>query len=96
MPRMLVRVVSDQPDEYMGKKGLVKTQVLTVQDFCASGQRLKDNFDYVMSDAEKADYAGKLLEKVIVLDIIEMRPPPFGSRLRASGRINSITPDAKK
>lgn len=96
MARMQVRVVSDQPDEYTGKKGLVKTHVFTCQDICPSGARLKDNFDYVLSDAEKEKLAGKMLDKEMVLDVIELRPPPFGSRLRASGRIVSTTLDPKK
>jgi hypothetical protein len=94
--RLNVRVVSDQPDEYQGKKGLVKTQVFTCQDICPSGARLKDNFDYVLSEAEKLEYAGKGLDKQIVLDIIELRPPPFGSRLRAAGRIYSFPAEPKK
>ena len=88
MARMKVQVVSDQPDEYTGKKGLVKQQVLTVRDICPSGFRMKDNFDYVLSESEKEKYAGKLLDRNIELNIIELRPPPFGSRLRASGSIN--------
>ena len=92
---MQIRVVSDQPDEYTGKKGLVKTHIFTCQDVCPSGQRLKDNFDYVLSDPEKEKFAGKMLDKEITLDVIELRPPPFGSRLRASGRIH-LTPLDKK
>lgn len=93
---MRVRVFSDQPDEYQGKKGLVKNQVLTCQDSCPSGARLKDNFDYVLSETEKEKFAGKLLDKEIVLDVIELRPPPFGARLRASGRIFETPIDGKK
>jgi hypothetical protein len=95
MPRLTVRVVSDQPDEYQGKKGLVKTQVFTCQDLCPSGARLKDNFDYVLSEEEKTKWAGKMLDKTIVLDVIELRPPPFGTRLRAGGRIHSTELDKK-
>jgi len=96
MPRLKVRVTSDQPDEYTGKKGLVKTHVFTCQDLCPSGARLKDTFDYVLSDTEKEKFAGKMLDKEIELDVIEFRPPPFGSRLRANGRIHSTPLDAKK
>ncbi len=95
MPRMKVRVISDQPDEYMGKKGLVKTQVLTCQDLCPSGARLKDNFDYVLAETEKEGFAGKMLDQEMTLDVIELRPPPFGTRLRASGRISSSAPVIK-
>ncbi|HVU27387.1 MAG TPA: hypothetical protein VHG71_06585 [Verrucomicrobiae bacterium] len=90
-----MRIVSDQPDEYTGKKGLVKTQVFTCQDLCPSGARLKDNFDYVLSEPEKEKYAGKMLDKEIELDVIELRPPPFGTRLRSSGRIYSTPLDKK-
>ena len=92
---MQVRVVSDQPDEYQGKKGLVKTHVFTCQDICPSGARLKDNFDYVLTDGEKEKLAGKMLDKTLVLDVIELRPPPFGSRLRANGRIHETQLDKK-
>ncbi len=94
--RLKVRVISDQPDEYQGKKGLVKTQVFTCQDLCPSGARLKDNFDYVLSEPEKEKYAGKMLDKEMELDVIELRPPPFGTRLRANGRIHLTALDPKK
>ena len=90
MPRMSINVVSDQPDEYKSKTGvLVKSQVLSCQDLCPSGARLKNTFDYTLSDDEKEKYAGKLVDKVIVLDVTELAPAPFGGRLRARGRIHS-------
>jgi hypothetical protein len=86
---MRVNVVSDQPDEYKSKAGtLVKSQVLSCQDMCPSGARLKNTFDYTLSDDEKEKYAGKLLDKVIELDVTELAPAPFGGRLRARGRIH--------
>ena len=95
--RMKVNIVSDSPDEYKSKKGeLVKSQVLACQDICASGARLKNTFDYILSESEKEKYAGKLLDKHIELDITELAPAPFGGRLRARGHIYSTPLDSKK
>lgn len=98
MPRMKVNVVSDTPDEYKNKKTgeLVKSQVLSVQDVCPSGSRLKNTFDYPLSDTEKEKFAGKLVDKVIELDVTELSPAPFGGRLRARGHIHSTPLDAAK
>jgi hypothetical protein len=35
-----VLVMSDRPDEYTGKKGLVKQQIITVMDQSETGERL--------------------------------------------------------
>ncbi len=95
--RMRVNVVSDSPDEYKSKKGdIVKSQVLACQDICPSGARLKNTFDYILSETEKEKFAGKLLDKVIELDINELAPAPFGGRLRARGHIYSTPLDPKK
>jgi hypothetical protein len=37
-----------------------------------------------------------MLDKEMTLDVIELRPPPFGSRLRASGRIVKTPLDPKQ
>jgi hypothetical protein len=95
--RLKVNVVSDQPDEYKSKTGiLVKSQMLACQDICPSGARLKNTFDYTLSDEEKEKFAGKLTDKVIELDVTELAPAPFGGRLRARGRIHSTPLDVKK
>jgi hypothetical protein len=87
-----VLVTSDRPDEYVGKKGLVKNQVITCQDMDQSGYRLLMPFDYTLSEDEKAKYAGKLQDKQIVIGVRELMP--FGGRLRARGAI-VIGPDPK-
>lgn len=90
--QLKVSVISDRPDEYVGKKGLVKTQVITCQDVDPSGYRLLMPFDYTLSDDEKVKWAGKLQDKHIVIGIREL--VPFGGRLRARGAI--VTgPDGK-
>jgi hypothetical protein len=90
--QLKVTVISDRHDEYVGKKGLVKNQVITCQDVDPSGYRLLMPFDYTMSEDEKAKWAGKLQDKQIVIGVRELTP--FGGRLRARGAI--VTgPDGK-
>lgn len=83
--QLKVLVTSDRPDEYVGKRGLVKNQVITCQDVDPSGFRLLVPFDYTMSEDEKVKYAGKLQDKYIVVGVRELTP--FGGRLRARGAI---------
>jgi hypothetical protein len=78
-------VMSDRSDEYTGKKGLVKQQIITVMDLSETGERLAQPIEYAMSDEEKPGHAGKLQDKVINLGIRELIP--FGGRLRARGKI---------
>lgn len=80
-----VLVMSDRPDEYTGKKGLIKQQIITVMDLSETGERLAQPIEYAMSDEEKPVHAGKLQDKVINLGIRELLP--FGGRLRARGKI---------
>ena len=90
--KLTVNVISDRPDEYIGKKGLVKSQIITCQDVDPSGFRLLMPFDYTLSEEEKTKWAGKLQDKQIVIGVRELNP--FGGRLRARGAI--ITgPDGK-
>src|SRR5208283_5632659 len=53
-------VMSDRPDEYTGKKGLVKQQIITVMDQSETGERLAQPIEYALSDEEKPVHAGKL------------------------------------
>jgi hypothetical protein len=80
-----VLVMSDRSDEYMGKKGVVKQQVITVMDQSDTGERLAQPIEYAMSDEEKPIHAGKLQDKVINLGIRELIA--FGNKMRARGRI---------
>ena len=90
--QLKVNVISDRADEYVGKKGLVKTQVITCQDVDPSGYRLLMPFDYTLSENEKTKWAGKLQDKQIVIGVREL--VPFGGRLRARGAIIN-GPDGK-
>ena len=90
--QLKVTVTSERPDEYIGKRGLVKNQVITCQDVDPSGYRLLMPFDYTLNEEEKAKYAGKLQDRTIVVGVRELLP--FGGRLRARGAI--VTgPEAK-
>ena len=61
--------------------------------------RLVNTFDYTLAEDEKEKYAGKLLDKEIILGVCELIP--FGGRLRARGKIVQVmnleaAPAAKK
>jgi hypothetical protein len=81
-------VLSDRADEYTGKRGLVKQQVITVMDQSDTGERLAQPIEYSLSEDEKTTHAGKLQDKVINLGIRELTI--FGTKLRARGRIVGI------
>ena len=72
----------------MGKKGVVKQQVITVMDQSDTGERLGQPIEYAMSDEEKPLHAGKLQDKVINLGIRELMA--FGNKMRARGRIVGV------
>jgi hypothetical protein len=55
----------------------VKQQVIACQDVDPSGFRLLVPFDYTLTDDEKAKYAGKLLDKHIVIGVRELLPLPM-------------------
>jgi len=81
-------VQSERPDEYMGKKGLVRQQIATLFDQSEGDTRLAQALEYALSDEEKVQYAGKLQDKVITFGLREISP--FGSVLRARGKIVSV------
>ncbi len=78
-------VQSDRADEYTGKRGLVKQQIITVMDQSETGERLTQPIEYALSEDEKTAHAGKLQDKVINLGIRELTI--FGNKLRARGRL---------
>ena len=80
--------MSDRSDEYMGKKGVVKQQIITVMDVSDTGERLAQPIEYAMSEEEKPIHAGKLQDKVINLGVRELIA--FGNKMRARGRIVGV------
>jgi hypothetical protein len=81
-------VMSERPDEYTGKKGLVKQQIITVMDLSDTGERLVQPIEYALSDEEKTLHAGKLQDKVVNMGFREFIP--FGGRLRGRGKIVGV------
>ena len=92
--QLKVSVISDRPDEYVGKKGLVKSQIITCQDVDPSGYRLLMPFDYTLSEDEKIKMGWQTPRQSKLSSIGVRELVPFGGRLRARGAI--ITdPDGK-
>ena len=82
------QVISERTDEYTGKRGLVKQQVLTLLD-ADKTDRFINTFDYTMSHEEAELHSGKLCDKVIELGVHNF-DAMFNGRLRARGRIVSL------
>lgn len=80
-----VLVQSERADEYTGKRGLVKQQIINVLDTSESGERMTQPIEYSLNEEEKAVHGGKLQDKVIHLGIRELTF--FGTKIRARGRI---------
>ncbi len=81
-------VTSDKPNEYTGKKGLVKDQVLGLLDQEPGENRCGTMMEYALSETEKAQYAGKLLDKRIKFAITEILP--IGGRVKLRGKILEV------
>ena len=81
-------VLSEIPDEYTGKKGLVKSQVLNVLDAESGVNRLTQTMQYTLTEEEKLKYSGKLDNKVINLGIRQVSL--FGATVRVRGQIVSV------
>jgi len=81
-------VITDRADEYTGKKGLVKQQIITVIDQSETGERLTQPIEYSLSDEERAIHAGKLQDKLIDLGIRELSF--FGTKIRSRGKIMAV------
>jgi len=85
-----VTVISEETQEYTGKKGAVKILRLAVLDNEAKC-RFKQTFDYDLEATEKDRYAGKLVNKRLTLGISDF--VTFGGRLRAKGVILTVHGD---
>jgi hypothetical protein len=86
--QILVEVQSERAESYVGKKGQVNVVRLSCMDRCPSGARLINTFDYELSDEEKLQYAGKVTDKKLKLNVTDL--VPFGGRLRARGKIVEV------
>ncbi|MEI6083692.1 MAG: hypothetical protein WCS70_05260 [Verrucomicrobiota bacterium] len=82
------QVISERTDEYTGKRGPVKQQVLSLLDM-DEANRFVNTFDYIMGREEADKYTGKLSGKVIELGVHSFEAM-FNGRLRARGRIVTL------
>lgn len=80
--------ISDRPDEYTGKAGLVKSQIITVADQEPGVNTLSHTLEYQMSEEEKAKFAGKVQFKTVTLGIREL--VSWGGKIRARGAIVAV------
>jgi len=81
-------VLSEIPDEYTGKRGLVRSQVLQVLDAEQGINRLAQVMQYTLTEDEKLKYSGKLDNKVINLGVRQISL--FGAFVRVRGQIVSV------
>jgi hypothetical protein len=81
-------VLSEVPDEYTGKRGLVKSQVLNLLDAEPGINRLAQTMQYTLTEEEKLKYSGKLDNKVIALGVRQISL--FGAFVRVRGQIVSV------
>jgi hypothetical protein len=87
--KLKLMVIADRPNEYTGKKGLVKNQMLVLQDVEQGVNRCTTQLEYEMSGEEKEKYAGKLQDKTIEIGVRELFP--FGGKIRIrNGQIVSV------
>lgn len=81
-------ITSERPNEYDGKKGHVKQIIIGITDKSKEGLRLSHQIEYVMTEDEKAKYAGKSLDKTIALDVTKLET--WQGAIRAQGRIVDV------
>jgi hypothetical protein len=86
--RMVCEVVGEESGEYTGQRGLVKFVQLSLSDKDPVREsRMINTFDIRLSTQEDKDkYAGKLLDKLVVVDVRDVEI--YNARLRVkTGRI---------
>jgi len=82
-----VEVLSEETQEFDGKKGRQRIQRLACLDRDPK-VRFKQTFDYDLEGEEKDRYTGKLEGKKLTLGITDI--VVFGGRYRARGMILSV------
>ena len=75
-------------ESYTGKRGKVELAVLVLVDREPAG-RLRNTFDYIMTEDEVKKHSGKLAGKKCELAVTDIQPA-FGGRLRVRGQILSV------
>jgi hypothetical protein len=87
--KAITEVLDQVVECYTGKRGKVEQTVLVLLDREPAG-RLRNTFDFVMSDDEIKKHTGKLTGKKCELAVNDIQPA-FGGRLRMRGQILSLS-----
>jgi hypothetical protein len=88
--QIVAQVIAEGPSEFTSKtRGVVKTQRVSLLDKDPNVvARLRNTFDYDMTEDEKAKYAGKVLDKTLVVGINDVQV--YVGRMRVQGRILEV------
>ena len=76
-------------ESFTGKRGKVEQNILVLVDREPAG-RLRNTFDYVMTEDEIKKHTGKLTGKKCEVAINDIQPA-FGGRLRMRGQILALS-----
>lgn len=88
--RILALVIAAEARSYEKKdanKTKVNEMILSCVDFDASNIRLKDTFDVTIPQGDFTLIKGQPIGQQLWFDITEIRPNPYGPRLRFTGRV---------
>lgn len=81
------RCIAENENSYVGKKGPVSLQRITLLDE-DNACRFLNTFDYDLSVEEKAKFTSKIVGKAVVLGVNEMTF--MNGRVKARGRIMEV------
>jgi hypothetical protein len=83
------QIISERLESYTGKRGRVEERIISCLDL-DSATPFINTFDYVLRDDEAEKHSGKIQGKIAKLGISAFEPV-FGGRLRAKGKILSVS-----
>jgi hypothetical protein len=85
--KALFQVINERTDAFMGKRGKVENQVVSLLDL--DEHAMLNTLDYPLSEDEKSKHSGKLVGKRVFLAITDAKTD-FGGRLRLHGKILEV------
>jgi hypothetical protein len=86
--KAITEILDQVVESFTGKRGKIEQNILVLVDREPTG-RLRNTFDYVMSEDEIKKHTGKLTGKKCELAVTDIQPA-FGGRLRMRGQILSL------
>jgi hypothetical protein len=86
--KVITEVLDHVVESYTGKRGKVEQTVLVLVDPEPVG-RLRNTFDYLVTEEEAKKHSTKLTGKKCELAVTDIQPS-FGGRLRMRGQILSV------